>query len=107
MRAASRLRAGHMVSTDLVRPAGFDLRLRSTALRAAHSSEPRLLTSSSTNPAARAAVADSIEPVSIARIADGAPACLIERAVPLNPGKMPSFTSGNPSFVEGSRVAMR
>ncbi len=55
----------------------------------------------------RAAEADSILPVSIACMAAGAPARRIERAVPLKPGKMPSFTSGKPSLVPLSRVAMR
>ncbi len=107
MRPASSPRAGHIASTDLGNAAGFDLRLRRTALRAAHSSEPLLCTSSSTRPMARAADALYILPVSIAVMAAGAPACRIERAVPLKPGKMPSLTSGKPSLVEGSRVAMR
>ncbi len=55
----------------------------------------------------RAADADSILPLSMMLIAAGAPAWRIERAVPLKPGKMPSFTSGNPSLVPGSRVAIR
>ena len=39
-------------------------------------------------------------PVSIGCMAAIGPACLIERAVPLKPGKIPSFTSGNPMRVE-------
>ena len=55
----------------------------------------------------RAAPARIIEPVSIICMADSAPACRMERAVPLKPGKMPSFTSGKPMRVPSSRVAMR
>ena len=55
----------------------------------------------------RAARARIIEPVSISGMAASAPAWRIERAVPLKPGKMPSFTSGKPRRVASSRVAMR
>ena len=40
-------------------------------------------------------------------MAEMAPTCLIERAVPLKPGKIPSLTSGKPSRVASSRVAIR
>ena len=40
-------------------------------------------------------------------MAASAPACRMERAVPLKPGKMPSLTSGKPRRVPSSRVAMR
>ena len=63
--------------------------------------------SSSTSPMPRAAEARIIEPVSISGMAESVPAWRIERAVPLKPGKMPSRTSGKPSLVESSRVAMR
>ena len=55
----------------------------------------------------RAAVARIIEPVSMSGMAESAPACRIERAVPLKPGNIPSFTSGKPMRVASSRVAMR
>ena len=58
-------------------------------------------------PCAFATVARIMPPVSIACIAAIGPACLIERAVPLKPGKIPSLTSGKPMRVESSRVAIR
>ncbi len=58
-------------------------------------------------PMPRAAVARIMPPVSMLVMAAMAPPERIERAVPLKPGKMPSFTSGKPTRVSSSRVAMR
>ncbi len=51
--------------------------------------------------------AERKEPESMMLMADMGPAWRMERAVPLKPGKMPSLTSGKPTLVAGSRVAMR
>jgi hypothetical protein len=48
-----------------------------------------------------------MEPVSMACMAERAPAWRIDRTVPLKPGKMPSRTSGKPTRVASSRVAIR
>ncbi len=56
---------------------------------------------------ARARLALIMEPVSIACMAASGPDWRIERTVPFQPGKMPSLTSGKPTLVLSSRVAMR
>ncbi|MNO00984.1 hypothetical protein D3C81_2210080 [compost metagenome] len=61
----------------------------------------------STKPMARAALAETVRPVSIRSIAAGAPISLGRRALPPQPGKMPSLVSGRPIRVEGSSEATR
>ena len=56
---------------------------------------------------ALAELADSVRPVSIMSIAFGAPTRRGRRALPPQPGKMPSFTSGRPMRVDGSLLATR
>ena len=56
---------------------------------------------------ARAALADRVRPVSIMSIALGEPTSRGNRALPPQPGKMPSFTSGRPMRVDGSLEATR
>ena len=61
----------------------------------------------STRPIVLAELADSVRPVSIMSIAFGAPTRRGRRALPPQPGKMPSFTSGRPMRVDGSLLATR
>ena len=61
----------------------------------------------STSPIAFAFSADAARPVSISSSAAGAPIRRGKRAVPPQPGRMPSLTSGNPMRVDGSREATR